>query len=41
VPSSSIRVWSMKACSCASRPMIASGISVLTFSTACRTPLPS
>ena len=40
VPSRSIRVLSMKACSSASRPIRASEISVLTFSTACRTPLP-
>src|SRR5258708_1094011 len=40
VPSSSIKVLSMKLCSCASRPMIASEISVLMCSTAFRTPLP-
>ena len=40
VPSRSISVWSMNACSSASRPMIASQISVLTFSTAWSTPLP-
>ncbi len=40
VPSRSIIVRSTKACSEASRPMIASQISVLTFSTAFCTPLP-
>ncbi len=40
VPSSSIIVLSMNDCSVASRPMMASQISVLTFSTAFSTPLP-
>jgi hypothetical protein len=40
VPSSSIMVRSTNACSDASSPMIASQISVLTFSTAFCTPLP-
>ena len=40
VPSRSIRVRSRNACSLASRPMIASEISVLIFSQACSTPLP-
>ncbi|CFP59071.1 Uncharacterised protein [Bordetella pertussis] len=40
VPSSSIRVRSTKVCSCASRPIRASEISVLRFSTARSTPLP-
>jgi hypothetical protein len=40
VPSRSMRILSMKLCSVASSPMIASEISVLTFSTARSTPLP-
>src|SRR5574338_174936 len=40
VPSRSMRVLSMKACSSASRPIMDSEISVFTFSTAWSTPLP-
>jgi hypothetical protein len=40
VPSSSMSVLSMKACSEASSPTMASEISVLTASTAFNTPLP-